>query len=88
MKNNQVIAKQHPYVQFLYEQKYQKTKVADQAGKFDETFELQNLAQRVQNGEDLVLEAFDQDTEGSDFLGATNPLYLANLTQDKEPISH
>ena len=47
----------------------------DDAGKnakFDQTFELVNIAEQVRARENLVLEAYDKDIASSDFIGAIN----------------
>ena len=51
-----------------------RTAVQDDAGKqavFNETFNQENIYEKLLNGEEMVLESYDEDVASSDLLGAT-----------------
>jgi len=61
-----------------------KTTTKDDAGKnaqWNETFTLDNIQREISNGGSLRLEALDDDTMSDDWLGATQPISLSELTR-------
>lgn len=87
LKDSDLIGKQDPYLQFMYEGLELKTEVKDNAGlkaNFDDIFLLENIEGEIKLGKDLVMEAYDEDIASSDLLGKANPLSYVSLIQDEK----
>jgi hypothetical protein len=66
-----------PYVLFCYGKEEMITKSAANSGhnaKWDQSFELRNVRQKILNGEELVFETYDEDASLHEFLGASRPI--------------
>lgn len=77
LKDADMFGNQDPYIQFDYKKDKIKTQTQDDAGKeadFNETFTLINIKEPILNGEELILEAYDEDLLSSDLLGVTRPI--------------
>ena len=69
LKDADLIGKQDPYIQFMYNNKKVRTETKDGAGKqaeWNEKFCLTNIDQFVNAGKKLVLEGFDADIDADD----------------------
>jgi len=91
LKDTEILGKQDPYIQFLYNGKSIQTEVKDGAGKqaeWDEKFSLSNIQEQVLSNKRLAFEAFDKDTISSDFLGRTSSISFALLVADDEQKEH
>jgi len=72
-----LFGKQDPYVQWTFGKSIVKTTVKDEAGKeatWDEKFTLNNIKGQILNGEELVLNSYDEDLLIHDFLGGSRPI--------------
>lgn len=69
------MGKQDPYFKFEYgPNNWIKTEVQDDAGKhaeFKDVFRLDDIYERILNGEEFQLNAYDEDVLSDDWLGAT-----------------
>ena len=84
LKDADFLGKQDPYIAFNYQGKQMQTTVKEDAGKFakwNERLQLNNIQKSIKNNETLVLEAYDKDPVGSDFLGSIQPMFFTNLEQ-------
>lgn len=64
-----------------------KTETHQDAGKhaeFDDVFKLVDLDKPVQNNEQIIFEAFDEDVDADDLLGKTEPIPYATFVQSEE----
>lgn len=86
-----MMGKQDPYIQFMYDDEYIKSKVISGGGKevnFNQELELNNVFKHVRRDGELRFEALDKDLLTSDLIGISNPLSLIALTVDSNPINH
>ena len=82
LKDADTFGKQDPFMQFKYDGKEIRTTVKDDAGKhaiFNEEFILENMEKAVKGNQSLVLESFDKDPTGVDWLGEIKPIAFAEL---------
>jgi Ca2+-dependent lipid-binding protein len=83
--------KQDPFVKVMCAGIEYKTKIIDEGGKnvvFDETFELKNIAQEIDNNGKLVLATYDLDGITDDFLGDSAAIDFKELINSDDEITH
>ena len=76
-KDADLFGKQDPYVQWMYGKEKMQSSVKDEAGKeakWEEKFVLENIREQILNGEEMVLNTYDEDVVFHDFLGGTRPI--------------
>ena len=91
LKDADMIGKQDPYIKFKYNGKDVQTDVKDDAGKaaeWNEKFCLTQVADQVESGKRLVLEAYDKDLMSSDLLGKTKGISYVSLVENEELKNH
>jgi len=84
-KDQDLIGKQDPFIQFKVDGDYLKSKVINNGGlnvEFNQTLELNNVYKMVRKLESIVFEAMDKDIDSDDLIGKSNPLTFNSLTQD------
>lgn len=82
-KDHDTFGKQDPYVKFKYDNEFQQTRVAEDAGTeatFNENFELRRIMDPINGGDVLTLEAYDKDVLTSDLMGQANPISFSKVT--------
>lgn len=82
-----LFGKQDPYVEWAYGNNKMQTTVKDEAGKeatWDEKFTLKNIREQILNGEELVLNTYDEDLVMHDFLGAARPIPWQDFCFDEK----
>ena len=87
LKDNDIIGKQDPYIQFTYNGKKVRTDTKDDAGleaDWNEKFCLTQVMPQVVSGKRFQLEAYDADVGGDDFLGKTRKLSYVTLVKDEK----
>lgn len=65
-----------------------KTTTKDEAGKhaeWNEEFELKNIREQILNGEEMILQTYDEDVVLHDFLGASRPIPWQDFCHNEEP---
>lgn len=85
------LGKQDPYFKFEYGQDWIKTEVQDDAGKhaeFKDVFRLDDIYERILNGEEFQLNAYDEDVLSDDWLGATEADLWQSFVLDQERHEH
>ena len=90
-KDADIIGKQDPYIQFMYNGQKVRTDTKDDAGKqaeWNERFCLTQVDQQVVSGKRFVLEAFDHDVDSDDSLGKSKGISFVSLVEDEEEHMH
>lgn len=91
LKDADMIGKQDPYIKFKYNGKDVQTDVKDDAGKaaeWNEKFCLTQVADQVESGKRLILEAYDKDLMSSDLLGKTKGISYVSLVENEDLKNH
>jgi len=77
LKDADTFGKQDPFIKVICAGIEYKTKTVQEGGKnvvFDETFELTNVAQEIENNGKLVLNAYDCDGMVEESLGSSDAI--------------
>lgn len=80
-----MFGKQDPYVQWKYGKEMMQSTTKDNAGKhavWNESFDLNQIREKVLNGDELVLQTYDEDVTLHDFLGASKPILWQDFCHD------
>jgi len=71
----------------MYGKEKMQTTVKDEAGKeaqWDEKFVLKNIREQILNGEEMVLQSFDEDLLIHDFIGGARPIPWQDFCFDEK----
>ena len=91
LKDADTFGKQDPLIKVACAGIEYKTRTIQEGGKdvvFDETFELKNIAQEIENNGKLVLNAYDCDGVVEELIGTSEALDFQGLVESNLEVAH